>query len=144
MKTERISAKEYNQKYGSIFKAQKSKYNNKKTLIDDKKFDSASEGDLYFDLKMQMRQGLIADFKTQAKEEMWAYGVHICDYYVDFLVIHNDGTQEFIEHKSTGTVSASWRIKYKMLEAKYKEDKSVKISTNWYRGYKIIKRKKAA
>lgn len=146
MKFEHITAKEYNQKYGSIFKPEKggSKYNNKKTIIDEKKFDSQSEGQLYFDLKMQERQGLIQEVKTQAKEELWAYGVHIADYYVDFLVIHNDGTREFIEHKSTGTVSKSWRIKYKMLEAKYKDDKNVKISTNWYKGYKIIKIKKAA
>ena len=74
----------------------------------------------------------------QVKEEMWAYGKHICDYYVDFKVYHNDGSIEFIEHKSQGTVTSAWRIKYKLLQAKYSEDKNVKISTNWYKGYKII------
>lgn len=124
-----------------MFKTEKrgKKYNNKKTIIDNKKFDSQSEGDLYFDLKMQERQGLIKEVKIHAKEELYAYGVHVCDYYVDFLVYHNDGTKEYIEHKSQGTVTPAWRIKYKMLEAKYKNDKNIKISVNWYKGYKIKK-----
>jgi hypothetical protein len=114
------------------------------SLIDDKKFDSASEGNLYFDLKMQKRQGLITDFECQAKEELWAYGECVFNYYVDFKIIHNDGRIEFIEHKATGTVTDLWKAKWRMLKAKYKNDENVICSMNWYRGYKIIKTKKAA
>ena len=144
MKIERLTIEEFNKKYGTFFKTnpKRNKFNAKKTIIGNKKFDSKSEADLYFELKMQKRQGLIKDIETQVKEELYAYGVHICDYYVDFKVLHNDGTIEFIEHKSKGTVQPAWIIKYKMLEAKYKDDKNVKISINWYKGYKIIKRKK--
>jgi len=137
-----MSASEANKKLGCIFKIGKSKYNNKKTIIDNKKFDSESEGKLYWDLKMQERQGLIKGFEDQVKESLEAYGKPICNYYVDFLVFHNDGTREFIEHKSSGTVTPAWRIKYKMLEAKYADDKNTKVTTNWYKGYRIIKRKK--
>ena len=137
-----MSASEANKKLGCIFKIGKSKYNNKKTIIDNKKFDSESEGKLYWDLKMQERQGLIQEVFTQVKESFEAYGKPICDYYVDFLVIHNDGTKEYIEHKAVGTITSTWRIKYKLLQAKYSGDKNIKITTNWYKGYRIIKRKK--
>jgi len=138
MKIERMSAKQFNELYGTNFKEKKNKHNNKKVEIDNKIFDSQSEGNLYYDLKMQLRQGLIKDFRTQVKEELYAYGKHICDYYVDFLVEHNDGSKEYIEHK--GQVTKDWRIKYKMLQAKYQNNKDIKVSINWYKaGYKINK-----
>jgi hypothetical protein len=135
---ERMTSKEYNEKLGSMFKVKRNKFNAKKTIIGEKKFDSMSEGNLYCEYKLQEKAGLIKAVETQVKEELFAYGVHICNYYVDFLITHNDDSLEYVEHKSKGTVQPSWRIKYKMLEAKYKNDKNVKISTNWYRGYKII------
>jgi len=136
---ERMSAKQFQ----TYFKKEKKgkKYNNRKLVLDNKKFDSQSEADLYVELKQQEKQGLIESFETQVKEELFAYDVHICNYYVDFKVYLPDGQIQYIEHKSKGTVTASWRIKYKMLEAKYKEDKNIEIRINWYRGYKIINRK---
>jgi len=138
----RMSPAECNKKFGTNFKIGKSKYNNKKTIIDDKKFDSESEGKLYWDLKLQEKQGLIEAVDTQVKEELFAYGKSICNYYVDFLVYHNDGSKEYIEHKATGTITSTWRLKYKMLQAKYAHDKNVIVTTNWYKGYRTIKRKK--
>lgn len=140
-KIESISAAEFNRKYGTRFKEikpKKNKFNAIKTEIGDKKFDSQSEGDLYWQLQMQKRAGLIADVECQAKESLEAYGVHITNYFVDFKVIHNDGTIEFIEHKSKGTVQPAWVMKFKMLEAKYKDNKNVKCSINWYKS-RIIK-----
>lgn len=145
----RMSAAEANRKLGTSFKIPKEKKKNKfnavKIQIGEKKFDSTSEGQLYWELKLQERQGLIKYVEDQVKEEFYAYGKHICDYKVDFKVFHNDGTIEFIEHKSKGTVQPAWRIKWKLLEAKYSNEisrKEVKCTINWYRGYKIINRKK--
>lgn len=141
---ERLTAAEYNAKYGSRFKDyssnKKGKYGAIKSEVGDKKFDSQSEGKLFWELKMQERQGLIREVIMQAKEELRAYGKVICDYYVDFKVIHNDGKIEFIEHKSEGTITPAWRIKWKMLEAKYADDKNVECRINWYKGFKTIKR----
>jgi len=128
---ETISAKEYQ----TMFKPQKrNKFNAKKAYIDGKKFDSASEGELYAELKLQQEQGLIKDFKQQWKEELWAYGKHIMNYYVDFRIEHNDGKIEFLEHK--GMTTELWKKKWQMLLAKYdKEIKDGKIicNVNWYR-----------
>lgn len=138
---EHITAKTFNKEYPNYFKKFKpNKFNAKKVLLDGKKFDSSSEGDYYAELKLQERAGLIKAIDIHVKEELWAYGGHICDYYVDFKVYHNDGSIEFIEHKSEGTVTPAWRIKWKMLEEKYRNDKNVKCSVNWYKGFKTIRK----
>lgn len=134
---ERITAKEYKDKYQHQTFFKKNKYNAKKVLLDGKKFDSASEGDYYSELLLQKRAGLIQDIELQAKEELWAYGEHIGNYYVDFKVIHNDGSVEFIEHK--GVATDLWKWKFKMLKAKYKNDKNVKISVNYYNKKRVRK-----
>lgn len=138
---ESISAKDFKTKYPTYFKKQKggNKYNAKKTLLNGLKFDSKSESDLYAELELQRRQGVILGLETQAKESFEIYGKHLCNYYVDFKVFHNNGVVEFLEHKSTGTVTDVWRLKWKMLRAKY--DKEIKSGTvicniNLYRGYK--------
>lgn len=140
-KPETMSAKEFNEKYHTFFKVPKAgnKFNAKKSLRDGKVFDSQSEGDFYEQLKLQERAGLIKGFDTQVKEELCAYGSPICNYYVDFLIYHNDGTREFLEHK--GKATDAWSIKWKMLVAKYKNDKSVKCSINWYQSRNQFKQK---
>lgn len=146
MKIEHITAKEYQTFFKKQKEPKKNKYNAIKTEVGEKKFDSQSEGNFYWELMMQERQGIIQEVICQAKEELWAYGKHIFNYYVDFKVIHNDGIIEFIEHKSKGTVTDLWRAKWKMLEAKYSNEINggkVKCSINWYQGgYKIINQKK--
>ena len=136
-KVERISAKEFNDKYPTYFKTEKkrNKYGAKKLLLDNKKFDSQSEGNFYCELKLQQRGGLIKGFDCQVKEELFAYGKHICDYYVDFVAYHLDGRKEYIEHKSAGTITRSWQMKFKMLKAKYAKEidqGKVEVSIDWY------------
>lgn len=139
-----ISSKQFQ----TMFKAQKrgNKYNAKKTLIDGKKFDSASEGDLYCELKLQLRQGIIKTLNEHVREELWAYGKHICNYYVDFIITYDDqnGNEitEFIEHK--GKAQDLWKLKWAMLLAKYDEQIKlgvVKCTVNWYKPkYRYIKK----
>lgn len=136
---EHISSKEFQYLYYGQKDKKKNKFGAKKAIVDNKKFDSQSEGDLYCQLKLQQRAGLINSFEQQVKEELWAYGKHICDYYVDFLVYHNDGSREFIEHK--GKATDAWAIKWKMLVAKYDGDKNVKCSINWYQSKNQFKKK---
>lgn len=129
----RMSASEANKKFGSMFKTN-NKYNAKKINIDGKKFDSKSEGDYYLELKLQEKAGLIKGVDIQVKESFYAYDKFICNYYVDFKVYHNDGTEEFIEHK--GIATPLWRLKWKLLLAKYDKeirDGKVICSVNWYR-----------
>lgn len=130
-----IKASDFSAQYPTYFKKSKrNKYGAKKVIIGSRKFDSASEGSLYAELALQLKAGLIQGLETQVKEEMWAYGKLIFNYYVDFIVYHNDGTREYIEHK--GMATDLWRAKWKFLLAKYDKEISrgeVKCSINWYR-----------
>ena len=132
MQIEHISVDKFNEKYPTYFKKKHTnKFNAKRLLLDGKNFDSISEGQYYSELKLQKKAGLIKEIYCQWKEELYAYGVHICNYYLDFKVIHNDEKIELIEHK--GLPTAIWQLKWKMLKAKYKEDKNVILSINWYK-----------
>lgn len=120
----------------------KNKFSAKRIILDGKKFDSKSEGELYAELMLQQRAGLIESIECQSKEELWAYGHNIGNYYVDFKIRHLDGKIEYIEHKSKGTETALWRWKWKMLLAKYHdqiERGEVVCNINWYKGYLIRK-----
>lgn len=134
-----MKIEEFRKKYPTQFKFKSTnKYNAKQVKLDGYNFHSKSEGDYYYDLKMQKIGGLIKDFECQVKESLEAYGKHIFNYYVDFLVYHNNGTKEFIEHKGIST--DLWKAKWKMLLAKY--DKEIKTgevicSINWNKGYKM-------
>jgi hypothetical protein len=136
-----IPAKQFLNEHPTFFSKAKqlNKFGAKRTTVDKISFHSASEGDLYSELKLQERAGLIQSVETQVKEELCAYGEPICNYYVDFLVFHNDGTREFIEHKGKST--PDWVLKWKMLTAKYKDDKTVKCSINWYKSKNEFKSK---
>ena len=148
MKLEHIKSKDFNTKYPTYFKKphNKNKFGAKRVIIDNLKFDSKSEGNLYAELMIQEREGLIESVECQSKEALEAYGTTIGNYYVDFKVRHlkaNGGAIEFIEHKSVGTVTDLWKWKWKMLLAKYHDEierGEVICNINWYKGYKIIKR----
>lgn len=55
------------------------------------------------------------ELKNQGKEF-----VHICNYYIDFIIYHYDGEQEYIEVK--GMETDTWRLKWKLTEAIFKDD----------------------
>jgi hypothetical protein len=139
--TEHIKTKDFNQKYPTFFKTHKrNKFNAKKIYIDNMKFDSKSEGQLYSELILQQRAGLIESVECQVKEELWAYGHNIGNYYVDFKVRHLDGKIEYIEHKSKGTETPLWRWKWKMLLAKYHNEikrEEIICSINWYNSQRL-------
>ena len=50
---------------------------------------------------------------------------HLTNYYIDFVVHHNDGTIEYVECK--GVEQDLWRLKWTMLEAVYGNSDTVKL-----------------
>ena len=134
-----ISAKEYNLKYGSLYKEEKkNKFNAQKTVVSVNKneltYMSAGEGKYAKELEYQQRAGLIQGFEQQVREKLYSNGNWICDYLVDFLVYHNNGTKEFIEYKGLST--DLFKVKWKMLLAKYKDEIArgeIKCSIAWHK-----------
>jgi hypothetical protein len=65
------------------------------------------------DLRVKARD--IKRWERQIKCDLRVNGYHITNYYVDFKVFHNDGSEELIEVK--GMETPEWVLKRKLLEA---------------------------
>ena len=65
-------------------KPKKSKFNNKKTIVDGLKFDSLKESKRYTELKFLQDNKRIADLKMQVKFPIVVNGFKICTYIADF------------------------------------------------------------
>lgn len=82
----------------------KSKYGNKKVVIDGIKFDSQKEGNRYIELKQKERLGLIFDLKLQVKFELIpkytlnGKTIRAMNYIADFVyrepIKNEEGTRE--------------------------------------------------
>ena len=80
---------------------------------------------MYLDQKLKDKE--IKSWKQQVKIELFGEnGSRICNYYIDFMVKHNDGKTEYIEVK--GFPTAIWRLKWKLFNDKYGKDNDVIIT----------------
>ena len=69
----------------------------------------------------------IKDWKRQVKIELYGEnGGKVCNYYMYFVVEHNDGVMEYIEVK--GFKTAVWRLKWKLFKDKMGKDSKIKIT----------------
>ena len=68
----------------------------------------------------------IKSYESQVKFSMDINGHHICNHYVDFLVVLPDGTKQVQEYK--GVRTGIWQIKRKLFEALYPDIEYVVIN----------------
>lgn len=101
-------------------------YNVKKAGKNDSKFEAGKAQELI----LLKRAKAIKDFQEQVKIPLEVNGYHICNYYIDFVIQHNDGTKEYLETK--GYPTDTWKLKWKLFEALY--DKPGNILTVEYQG----------
>lgn len=88
-------------------------YNTKKQGKNDSKFEAGKAQELALLLKAKEIKG----FTEQVKIPLEVNGFHICNYYIDFVIEHNDGTTEYCETK--GYATDVWKLKWKLFEALY-------------------------
>lgn len=81
------------------------------------KNDSKFEAGKAADLELLKKAGEIVDFQEQVKIPLEVNGFHICNYYIDFVIQHSDGTVEYLETK--GYATDVWKLKWKLFEALY-------------------------
>lgn len=102
-----------------------SKYRNRKTVVDNIKFDSQAEAYYYNDLKLLKRAGEILDFELQPvyelipayKHPVTGRTVKGIEYRADFKVVNKDGSEDVVDVK--GFKTAVYKLKKKMFEQKY-------------------------
>ncbi|EAE6310388.1 DUF1064 domain-containing protein [Listeria monocytogenes] len=101
----------------------RSKYNAKKVVIDDIKFDSKAEAAYYQQLKLLKMTGEVVSFDLQPEFILQDSFVkngkkyHAIKYRADFLVRYKDGHEELIDVK--GMLTKEFRIKQKLFEMRY-------------------------
>jgi hypothetical protein len=97
----------------------KSKYANVPDDYQGQKYHSRFEAKYARDLDIRRRAGEIVSWERQVRIDLRAYGSHICNYFVDFLVHYPDGTREYVEVK--GFATEVWRLKWKLFLAQMAE-----------------------
>jgi hypothetical protein len=97
-----------------------SKYNAKSSIYNDSVFHSKKEAGYAAELDLRIKAKDIKSWRRQVKISLDVNGNHICNYYIDFEVTHNDGTIELVEVK--GFETDVWRLKWKLLEAIYQKE----------------------
>jgi len=114
------------------------KYGAKKTEYNGHRYDSRFESECAEILDTRLITKDIAGIDRQVKIDLIAYGEHITNYFIDFIITHNDGHREYIEAK--GIETDSWKLKFKMLEAKLKHEEPDAELTLWkQRLYKKVR-----
>lgn len=92
-----------------------SKYKNSPRDYAGNQYHSIKEAKYARDLDLRKRAGEIVSWERQVRQELYAYEKHICNYFIDFVINHNDGSKEFVEVK--GFATDVWRLKWKLFEA---------------------------
>lgn len=104
----------------------KYQYEGVKQTYKDFSYDSKLEAGYAAMLDRMIKTGEIESWERQVKVELFGEnGAHICDYKVDFLVYHKDGSKEYVEVK--GLETPYWRLKWKLLEDKFGKQTEVKL-----------------
>ena len=108
--------RQYQNKYGAV----KQTYNGYS-------YDSKKEAAYAMELDLRIKAKDIKSWDRQKKIELEAYGKHICNYYIDFVITHNDGKKEYVEVK--GFETDLWKLKWKMFVAKLREEEPSAVAT---------------
>ena len=101
-------------------------FNTKKVKSGGKFYDSKFEAYFGIELEQKLKRGEIKGFDPHLRIPLIVNGYIVCDYYIDFVVYHNDGTVEYIECK--GYPTDVWKLKWRLFCALYEDNPSIKIT----------------
>ena len=78
-------------------------------------YDSMLEASQAETLDWRIKAGEVTEWKRQVRLDLKVNGVHLCNYFIDFVATLKGGSREFIEVK--GFATSTWQLKWKILEA---------------------------
>jgi len=105
----------------SIGFPKRNKYNATKTTYRGYTYDSKKESRYAMWLDSEKYAGRVLDYKRQFMMRLDVNGVHIANYYADFLVEHENGVKEIVDVK--GVITDLFRIKWRLAKAIYPDYK---------------------
>ena len=98
------------------------KYHSKTTQVEGITYHSKLEAGYADELRIRVMAKDIKSWERQVKLDLKVNGIHITNYYIDFVITHNDGSKEFVECK--GFEQEVWKIKWKLLAATFNDFKT--------------------
>jgi hypothetical protein len=101
------------QKSGNKYHAKRHEYNG---VVYHSKMEAAYAQEL--DLRVRGKD--IKEWERQVKISLDVNGYHIANYYIDFVITHNDDTKEYVEIK--GFETWEWRYKWRLFIALYSKE----------------------
>ena len=122
--TEKITAKEFKKMQK---RPTRSKYNDRKTVVDGITFDSKKEARRYEELKLQEKVEVISHLKLQPKFRLLdgfkhnGETIRPINYFADFSYIDAEGNEVVEDVKSKATKTPVYSIKKKLFLNKYGE-----------------------
>ena len=102
------------------YQQKQNKYNAKSTEYGGLVYHSKKEAAYAQELDLRIKAKDIKSWKRQVRIDLKVYGQHICNYYMDFVITHNDDSEEYVEVK--GFQTEVWRLKWKIFIAIYEKD----------------------
>lgn len=96
----------------------RSKYGNKRTMLDEKVFDSKAEADRWAELRLLQRAGRITELVCQPEFKLTVNGITVASYFADFQYYDEHGKLVVEDVKSPSTQAHPlYRLKRKLCEA---------------------------
>lgn len=98
-----------------MIRSRRNKYNAKPKTYNGITYHSTLEAKYAQDLDWRLKAKDIKSWKRQVKISLDVNGKHICNYYIDFVITHNDDSIQYIEVK--GFETQVWKLKWKLFQA---------------------------
>lgn len=98
------------------------KYHSKTTQVGGHTYHSKLEAAYAEELGIRLLAKDIKGWERQVKLDLRVNGTHIANYFIDFIVTHNDGRREFVEVK--GFETEVWKMKWRILETTFDQFKT--------------------
>lgn len=103
------------------------KYGSVRQTVNGYSYMSKLEAKYAFELDLRVKAKDIKSWERQVKVELKGEnGSKVCNYFVDFLITHNDGLLEYVEVK--GFITDLWKLKWKLFEDKMGKDARYKLT----------------
>lgn len=103
----------------------KNKYNAVRQTYKGRSYDSKLEARYAAQLDVLIAAGEVRRWEPQKTLKCIVNGFEICRYALDFYVEFMDGRIEYWEVKSKGTMTAAWRIKWKLVKTLFPKENFV-------------------
>lgn len=101
--------------------AKRSKYGNRRTIVDGITFDSAREAQRYGELKLLQRVGVVEDLQLQKRYALHVNGILIGTYVADFAY-RSTRDDAFVVEDAKGVRTRDYKLKKKLMKAIYGVD----------------------